>query len=157
MADLISAYQNPEKYAVELDISKIVADSKVHKEGVERYVSQIRNGAHILPIVVIKHPWKDEYAVLNGHHRFWAFKETGATKVRAAVVEDIVGIGFQMTKNGIFQPTPEFTKFIRIPAKHFQEYMMNFLKDPEKMLRDQVKLYLPAVQKPKDRNQNEEV
>ncbi len=139
MVDIVRAYKNPEKHAQELEISKIVADEKVCEEGVRRYVQLIREGAAIKPIIVVKHPSVEEYAVLNGHHRFWAYKELGVEKIRAVVVEDLTGLGFHMTKNGHLQPPAGFTRYIRIPAKEFQSYIEKFWKDPGGMLRRQVR------------------
>jgi ParB-like chromosome segregation protein Spo0J len=140
MADLLTAYKDPEKHAREIEVSRIVADEKVHEEGVGRYAESIRDGRGVKPIIVIKHPKKDEYAVLDGHHRFWALKESGAKTVRCAVVEDYIGLGFHLTKNGVFQPSAEFTKYVRAPAKQLQDYLTRFLKDPDDMLREQLKL-----------------
>ncbi|MBN2518134.1 MAG: ParB-like nuclease domain-containing protein [Candidatus Altiarchaeota archaeon] len=140
MVDLFRAYSYPERYAQDIDIGRIVADEKVHWEGVGRYEDYIKSGKEIPPIIVFKHPNKDEYAVLNGHHRFWAMKKMGRRSVRCVVVEDISGLGFQFAKRGMFQPTPYFTKHVRTPAKRFQTYMQEFLKNPEVMLRDQLKL-----------------
>ncbi len=139
MVDILRAYRDPERYAQELGICTIVADEKVHGEGVKRYVRLIKEGAHVKPIIVVKHPKVDEYAVLNGHHRFWAYKELGVEKVEAVVVEDLIGLGFHMTKNGHLQPPAGFTKYVRVPAKEFQSYIEEFWKDPGGMLRKQLK------------------
>jgi hypothetical protein len=141
VVDIVRAYQDPERYATEISVDKIVADEKVHKEGVERYVKLIKGGEELKPIIVIKHPTEDEYAVLNGHHRFWAMKESGKKVTNAVVVEDPLGVGFHLTKNGHLQPSPEITKYIRIPAKRFQSYIDEFWKDPKGMLREQINIY----------------
>jgi hypothetical protein len=140
MVDLFRAYSYPEDYSEEIDIHKIVADEKVHWEGVREFEDKIKAGHEIPPIIVFKHPKRMEYAVLNGHHRFWALKRLGREKIVCVVVEDISGLGFHLTKRGVFQPTPNFTKYVRVPAKRFQAYMQEFLSDPEKMIRDQLKL-----------------
>ncbi len=141
MVDLLRAYRDPASHAEELDMDKIVADEKVHDEGVGRYVEMLRSGRPVKPIIVVKHPRKDEYAVLNGHHRFWALREVGAGRVRAVVIRDMVGLGFHMTRNGHLQPPPGFTKHVRIPAKRLRAYLEEFWKDPEGMLREQLKKY----------------
>jgi hypothetical protein len=96
----------------------------------------IKTGEKIKAIVVVKHPKKDFYAVLDGHHRFWAQKISGKKSIKCAVVEDFFGLGYHMTKNGLFQPDPRFTKFIRIPLKRFYSYINEFIKDPELILRN---------------------
>ena len=89
----------------------------------------------IKAIVVVKHPKKDYYAVLDGHHRFWAQKTLGYATIKCAVIEDFFGLGFHMTKNGIFQPDPRFTRYVRIPLKRFYSYITEFIKDPENSLK----------------------
>ena len=89
-------------------------------------------------IVVIKHPRQDVYAVLDGHHRLHALRAMGVGKVRAAVVDDYVGLGFHLTKRGAFQPSPEFTRHVRVPLKRFLAFMERFLKDPDGVLREQL-------------------
>jgi len=139
VVDLITAYKDPEGHAREIDINRIVADEKVHDEGVARYAKHVKEGKHVKPLIVIKHPKRDEYAVLDGHHRFRALKKAGMKTVRCAVVEDYVGLGFRLTKNGYFQPPPELTKYVRIPAMQLRDYLTEFLKEPEKMLKAQMK------------------
>jgi hypothetical protein len=62
-------FSNPEKYLVQLPIDKIIADSKVSREGVEGYKQRIKDGEKVGLIIVVKHPKFDVYAVLDGHHR----------------------------------------------------------------------------------------
>jgi hypothetical protein len=68
----IDVFSNPEKYLVRLPIEKIVADTKVSPETIELYKQKIRNGEKIAPIIVVKHPKFEVYAVLDGHHRYYA-------------------------------------------------------------------------------------
>ena len=72
--------------------------------------------------------------ILDGHHRFWAQKILGYNKIKCAVIEDIFGIGFHLTKNGIFQPDPKITKYIRIPLKRIYSYITEFIDEPEKII-----------------------
>ena len=136
MVNLFKAYSNPDRYAEEIPLDKIVADLKVDVEGVNRIINMIESGEIIKTIVVVKHPKKNYYAVLDGHHRFWAQKALCYSNVKCAVVEDFFGLGFHMTKNGIFQPDPKFTKYVRIPLKRFYSYITEFIKDPEKLLQN---------------------
>jgi hypothetical protein len=123
-----------------LPIDKIVADYKVDIKGIKKIINEINAGNSIKSIVVVKHPEKEYYAVLDGHHRFWAFKELGISTIKCAVVEDSIGLGFHLTKEGAFQPNPAITKYIRIPLKRFNRYFIDFLKDPEKLFRKPKKL-----------------
>jgi hypothetical protein len=136
MVNLLKAYSNPDKYAEDIPIDKIVADLKVDIEGVNRLIDIIESGEMIKTIVVVKHPKDNYYAVLDGHHRFWAQKILRYPIVKCAVVEDFFGLGFHMTKNGIFQPDPKFTKYVRIPLKRFYSYITEFIKEPEKLLKE---------------------
>jgi hypothetical protein len=119
--------KNPEKYAEYISIKKIVADSKVYSEGVKRYENRIRNGNDLGTIIVIKHPKKELYAVLDGHHRYWAQKEMGIKKIKCAVIKDYFGLLFSVTKDGLLQPKKEFTEYIRVPFKKIENYLYEFL------------------------------
>jgi hypothetical protein len=120
----------PDKYAVELPIEKIVCDENVDDDYVQRLAEM--DVSKLKPIVVIKHPDKELYAVLDGHHRLKAARLSGLKTIKAAVVDDYVGLGFEFTRQGVFQPSAEFTRYVRLPLKRFMEYMHDFLVDPEK-------------------------
>ena len=135
MINFLKAVSNPDKYAIELPISKIVADNKVEVKWVQQIINDIKCGKSIKSIVVVKHPEKEYFAVLDGHHRFWALKELGMSTIKCAVVGDSIGLGFYLTKEGVFQPNPIITKYIRIPIKRFNQYIIDFLKNPEKFFR----------------------
>ncbi|MEF8848811.1 MAG: ParB/RepB/Spo0J family partition protein [Candidatus Thermoplasmatota archaeon] len=137
MTSFLKAYFNPEKYAIKIPIDKVVADKKIDETRVKQIKKILKSSEEIKPIVVVKHPKKDYYAVLDGHHRYWAQKEIGLEKIKCAIVEDDVGIGFFMTKNGILQPNPKFTKYIRIPLKRFYSFMSDFIKNPELLIKKQ--------------------
>jgi len=126
----IDVFFNPEKHKVDISVRKIVADKKVYREGVERYKNMLKSDRDIGTIVVVKHPEKDLYAVLDGHHRFWALKETKANEIKCAVIEDPLGILFELTKDGYIQPTVELTKYFVIPLKRFEERFNEFRKQP---------------------------
>jgi len=130
MTDFFRAYTMPEKYAVEIPIDKIVCDEKVDPDYVRHLDGKIDEVPSLKPIVVVKHPHRDIYAVLDGHHRFWAMKSRGLRTIRAAVVDDYIGLGFELTKSGALQPPPEFTRYIRIPIKMFVESIEKFLNVP---------------------------
>jgi|GEM_PF-3480259 len=66
----VDVFFQPWKYVVRLPLEKLTADPKVSLQGVEFYKQKIVNGEKLRPIIVVKHPRKDAYAVLDGHHRF---------------------------------------------------------------------------------------
>jgi len=130
VTDFIRAYTMPENFAVDLPVENIVCDENVDYEYVSRLAEL--DVSKLKPIVVIKHPDKELYAVLDGHHRFKAAKLRGLKTIKAAVVDDYTGLGFEFTKQGVFQPSAEFTRHVRVPLKRFVEYMQGFLFDLEK-------------------------
>jgi hypothetical protein len=128
---------NPDKYAVCLPIQKIIADSKVSKKGVEFYKQKIQKNEKIPPIIVVKHPELDLYAVLDGHHRFYAYLELGKKKVDCALAGEYSKVIFYLTEHGYLQPSVKVTEAIRQPAirmhKNLKLFLDNFLKEkPEK-------------------------
>ncbi len=116
-----------ESFAVDLPVEKIVCDENVDYDYVYRLAE--RDVSKFKPIVVIKHPDKELYAVLDGHHRFKAVQLHSLKTIRAAVVDDYTGLGFEFTKQGVFQPSAEFTRYVRVPLKRFVEYLQDFLFD----------------------------
>ncbi len=140
----------PERYSSPLPIDRIVADTKVDPEGVARYREQLAAGTPLRPIVVVKHPHKNLYAVVDGHHRFFAHVACGWTQIEGAVIQDFTGFMFQLTKDGWLQPHPAVTKHIRVPILEFQEtldhtinrelrqtmkeFLADFNRQPEKLL-----------------------
>jgi hypothetical protein len=132
----IDVFANPGKYSVRLPMDKIVADPKVSPEGVELYKTKIKNGEKLKPIIVVKHPEHDVYAVLDGHHRYYAYLELGKKEITCALAGDFSGVFFYMTEHGFFQPNPEAKEPIREPEMKFhdniQQFLHNFLKDPSK-------------------------
>lgn len=116
-----------------INITEIVADKKVYGKGVENYKHSLKSGKDVGSIVVVKHPEKKMYAVLNGHHRYWAQKEMNIKKIKCSVIHDFVGPLFFFTKEGYLQPTPLFTKYVRVPFKKMKKYLEEFLKNPEKL------------------------
>lgn len=135
MTDLFRAYFDPEKHAQEIPVTRVYTDEKVDAGHATRIGGSGLDPATMRPIVVIKHPSVEAYAVLDGHHRYHIVQCMGRETIRAAVVDDYVGLGFYLTKKGLFQPTPEFTKYVRVPLKRFVWWMTAFLKDPLKMSR----------------------
>jgi hypothetical protein len=130
----IDVFANPEKYLICLPIEKLVADTKVDPEAIEMYKKKIQNGEKIAPLIVIKHPKFDVYAVLDGHHRYYALLEVGTKMVDCALAGDFSSVVFYMTEHGYFQPKPETKeenqkKIIHL-HENVQDFLQNFLKDP---------------------------
>ena len=132
----IDVFANPEKYLVRLPIEKLVADTKVDPEAIEMYKKKIAKGEKIAPLIVVKHPKFDLYAVLDGHHRYYALLESGKKLVDCALAGDFSSLMFYMTKQGYFQPKPETKEENEKKIIHFhenlQDFLHNFLKDPNK-------------------------
>ena len=120
-------FLNPAKYSVRLPVEKIVADSKISREGIEIYKRKIQNHEKIPPIVVVKHPRKDLYAVLDGHHRYYAYRELGRKQITCALAGDYSSVIFYLTEHGYFQPSPEITEGIRHPAIRLHHNLKQFL------------------------------
>jgi uncharacterized ParB-like nuclease family protein len=120
---------DPDKYARPLSIVKIVADSKVSRDGVEFYKKKIANNEKINPIIVVKHPRIDLYAVLDGHHRYWACREMGKKTIDSALAGDYSSVNFYLTEYGFFQPSSETTEKLREPAKKMHENLKQFLDE----------------------------
>ncbi len=132
----IDVFANPEKYSVIIPIEKIVADPKVSPEAVELYKTRIRKKEKLKPIIVVKHPDYPVYAVLNGHHRYYAYLELGKKKIPCAIAGDFSSVFFYMTEHGFFQPNPEAKEPVKETEMRFheniQEFLTKFLKDPNK-------------------------
>ena len=132
----IDVFSNPEKHLVRLPMDKIIADTKVNPEAVAQYKQKIKSGETIAPIIVVKHPRFDVYAVLDGHHRYYAYLELGTKKVNCALAGDFSSVLFFMTQQGYFQPKAEVREEIRKPIpflhENIEEFLHNFLKDPKK-------------------------
>jgi hypothetical protein len=134
MTDLLRAYFEPDKHARELPVHLVVSDDKVDIDYVGSLSTKVTDPKEMRAIVVIKHPREEVYAVLDGHHRYRVHRELGCDTIRAAVVDDYVGLGFHLTRKGAFQPTPKFTKYVRVPMKRFISWMTRFLEDPRAMV-----------------------
>ena len=129
----VDVFSNPERYLVRLPIEKIVADSKVVREGVEGYKERIRRGEKIGLIIVVKHPKLELYAVLDGHHRYYALLELGEKEIDCALAADFSSVIFYMTQHGYFQPAADFRKGLHDQTHQFHEvseFLDSFSKDP---------------------------
>jgi hypothetical protein len=65
-------------------------DSKMNqpksRANVEKIVAGLKKGDKLPPLLVRK--YKDGYQVLDGHHRFWAYKLLGTTSIPVRIVAD---------------------------------------------------------------------
>jgi hypothetical protein len=125
----VDVFINPKRYLKRLPIEKVVADTKIYRPGVERYKQKIENGEKIAPIIVVKHPTREVYAVLDGHHRYHAYVELGRKEIDCALAGNLSAAGFYATKIGLFQPHPEVTKRLRVPMLQFHDRLEQFLSD----------------------------
>jgi len=122
-------FVNPDKYKERINAEKIIADMKVYLRGVDRYKEMLKQGKDLGTIIVVKHPREDLFAVLDGHHRFIAQKESGIKEINCAIIGDFSSFLFHMTKDGWFQPSPEITQYLRVPILQFQDDLKKFLKE----------------------------
>jgi hypothetical protein len=122
---------HPNKYAICLPVEKLVADTKVSQQGIEIYKQKIASNQKISPIIVVKHPRKDLYAVLDGHHRYYAYIEMGKKEIDCASAGDYSSVIFYLTEHGYFQPSPEITEGLRQPAiklhQNLRQFLTNFI------------------------------
>lgn len=134
---LLGALLQPEKYCEVLPIEQIVADPKIDSDGVARYKTHIRAGKQLRPIVVVKHPSTTLYAVIDGHHRFFAHLESGQSTIDCAVIPDLTGLLYEFSKEGWFQPPPSVTKYLRRPLFELQstlkQHLLDFQQNPKKL------------------------
>ena len=86
------------------------------KVNVEKIVAGLKQGAKLPPLLVRK--YKNGYQVLDGHHRFWAYKLLGVKSIPAQIVpdSDIEEISKQGVAEGqlneldLFAPVTTFIK-----------------------------------------------
>ena len=90
------------------------------KANVEKIVAGLKQGAKLPPLMVRQ--YKNGYQVLDGHHRFWAYKLLGVKSIPAQVVpaEDIE----EITKQGVAEAAdkcPPATQDITLNLKNRQK------------------------------------
>ena len=90
---------------------KVIADTNAHRQIVECYRCKIANGESILPIVVIKNPGKDIYAVLDGHYRYYACLESVIEEMKCAFAGDFSSLVVLAARYGFFQSAGEITEY----------------------------------------------
>ncbi len=103
----IDVFSNPEKYLICLPIEEIIADTKVSSKAIELYKQKIKNKEKIPPIIVVKHPKYDVYAVLDGHHRYYAYLEMGRKEIECALAGDFSTVIFYLIEQASSNQTPK--------------------------------------------------
>ncbi len=81
------------KTACTIPITQIILDEKIYPRGsvhpkrVSMFAENMRDGFKIDPIEVQIHPeYDDKYRILDGAHRWYAYKETGATEIPVLII-----------------------------------------------------------------------
>ena len=118
---------NPAKYARLLATKKIVADKKFSRQGVDFYKQKIIKKEKVDPIIVVKHPRKKVYAVLDGHHRYYAYRELRVKYINSVLAGNYSSVIFYLTEHGYFQPSSQVTDHLRQPIKEFNQNLKEFL------------------------------
>lgn len=65
--------------------------------------------------------------VLDGHHRYYAYRELGSKEIDCALAGDYSCVVFYLTQHGYFQPRAEFTEGVRQPAVRLHQNLKQFL------------------------------
>jgi hypothetical protein len=122
-------FVNPAQYARPIATKKIVADKKFSREGVDFYKQKIIKKEKVDPIIVVKHPRKKIYAVLDGHHRYYAYRELRVKYINSALAGNYSSVIFYLTEHGYFQPSSQVTGNLRKPIKEFHQNLKEFLDE----------------------------
>jgi hypothetical protein len=120
-------FVNPAKYTRPLATKKIIADKKFSRQGVDFYKQKITKKEKVNPIIVVKHPRKKIYAVLDGHHRYYAYRELRVKYINSALAGNYSSVIFYLTEHGYFQPSSQVTDHLRQPIKEFNQNLKEFL------------------------------
>ena len=91
------------------------------KVNVEKIVAGLKQGAKLPPLLVRK--YKNGYQVLDGHHRFWAYKLLGVKSIPAQIVpdSDIEEISKQGVAEDSDNKCPPATQDITLNLKNRQK------------------------------------
>jgi hypothetical protein len=63
----------------------LLSDWKPDRDYIKFIQKRIKKGEYIAPVIVVKE--QDNYIIVNGHHRCYALRETGAKKIKCLVIE----------------------------------------------------------------------
>jgi hypothetical protein len=88
------------------------------KANVEKIVAGLKQGAKLPPLLIRK--YKNGYQVLDGHHRFWAYKLLGVKSIPAQIVpdSDIEEISKQGVAEGLTEEFDLIESIIEGIAEH---------------------------------------
>lgn len=121
----------PDDYTRWVRMDEIECDSVVHIPKVRKFIELLKEGKRFPPIQAIRHPLYPEvrkYAVLNGHHRYFAYKALGRKRIQVIVIEGgTYGVLYELTKRGVFQVNDKYQAFIRNPVEKW--FRKRFIKD----------------------------
>jgi hypothetical protein len=98
------------------------------KVNVEKIVAGLKQGAKLPPLLVRK--YKNGYQVLDGHHRFWAYKLLGVKSIPAQIVpaEDVEEIGKQGVAEATGDAGQSYRKFTPKSARTNMKKESSILK-----------------------------
>ncbi len=119
------------------------------KANVEKIVAGLKKGSKLPPLLVRK--YKDGYQVLDGHHRFWAYKLLGVKSIPVQVVpaKDIEEIGKQTVTEAVDTKSLDSATVRRIQNYLNKEFDANLDVDGElgPLTLKSIKKYIPASRK----------
>jgi len=112
----------PDEYTRWVNIDQLECDTVIHKPKLRKFVELMKDKKmRFPPIQAIKHPlWPKvkRYAVLNGHHRYFAYRVLKRKRIQAILVEGgSYGILYELTKRGVFQVNDTYQAVIRNPIE----------------------------------------
>ncbi len=127
----LDVYEHPEKYLLRLPTKKVVADSKVSKVIVDRYIQKIKEGKELEPIIIFKHSKIDLFAVVDGHHRYQAYIQCEKKEINCALEGVIPKVIFNIIRRGYLQnkskkggnPMPAHERAFKIIRKFFKQVL----------------------------------
>ena len=111
----------PDDYTHWVRMCELECDSVVHIPKVKKFIELVKKGVVFPPIQAIRHPlWPEirKYAILNGHHRYFAYKALGRKRIQVIVIDaGAYGVLYELTKRGVFQVNDRFQAVIRNPIE----------------------------------------
>jgi len=153
----LEVYENPEKYLLRLPTKKVVADTKVSRVIVDRYVQKIKEGVELEPIIVFKQSKVDLFAVVDGHHRYQAYIQCEKKEVNCALEGVIPYFIFNIIRRGFLQnkskrggnPVPAHERVFKMIRKFFKQVFHHEIETIsfKKGKRDSIKYFVSQMQK----------
>jgi hypothetical protein len=116
-------------------------DQPKSKANVKKIVAGLKQGDKLPPLLVRK--YKNGYQVLDGHHRFWAYKLLGVKSIPVQVVpdSDIEEKGKQGVAEGLTEARNSLFAFVKQHFPSWPDYVLrDFLYQQAKGIRDQAEL-----------------